>query len=123
MIAEMATALRVSDEPVSYSVALVGTTQYQPAIRMLRRGNSVRICHELGNPFDKLALVAISTGGKRIGYIARDNWLQNLFHEEGKSCNAFLSNIHDVGDGTLAVVLSVHIAPEPADEVYYKLLK
>ncbi|VXC42259.1 HIRAN domain-containing protein [Sphingomonas sp. 8AM] len=108
---------------MSYSVSLVGTTHYQPSIRMLRRGNSVRICRKIGNPHDKDAIVAVSSGGKRIGYIARDSWIQRLAYEEAKSCSAFLTDTPNVGDGLLAVVLSVRISPEPMEIVHYLNLK
>lgn len=89
----------------------------------MRIGNGVRICHEVGNPHDKWAIVAVSSGGKRIGYVPKDNWIQGLIHEEGRSCRASLAELRDVGDGVLAVILDVTIADGAAEKAYYRVLK
>ena len=94
-------------EPKPYPVGIVGEANYQPAIRRCSAGQRVQILHELGNPYDKHALVVVTEDGDTIGYIARDCWLQDAVHEEGRGCEAVIKEVSTAGAGKLGIVLDV----------------
>ena len=93
----------------TYPVGIVGEASYQSSIRRCSRGEPVEIVHEPDNPYDKRALAAVSSDGLTIGYIAKECWLQDAIHEEGKGCTARIKSIDGAQFGTLAVVLDVSL--------------
>jgi hypothetical protein len=90
-----------------YPVGIVGEASYQATIRRCSPGESVEIVHELHNPYDEFALAVVAETGSTIGYIARDCWLREAIHEEGRGCNATIKSINSGGSRTLGVVLDV----------------
>jgi len=92
--------------PRRYLVGIVGEANYQQAISACSPGQRVEIIHEQGNPYDAGALAVVSSAGRTIGYIARDSWLRDAIHEEGKGCDASIKDIRGES-GKLGVVLDV----------------
>lgn len=97
-------------EPKQYFVGIVGEASYQPAIRRCTPGQRVHIVHETENPYDKNALVVMTEGGDSLGYIARDCWLQDAIHDEGRGCEAVIKEISAASAGKLRVVLNVSLS-------------
>ena len=93
----------------SYSLGIVGESNYQSEIRRCRRGQGVEIIHEADNPYDELALAVVTTDGATIGYVPRGSWLRDAVHDEGKGCDAKIKSINTAGDGLLGVVLQVSL--------------
>jgi len=91
----------------TYPVGIVGEASYQTAIRSCAVGQRVRIVHEPDNPYDEFALAVATEDGRTLGYIARDSWLQDAVHEEGKGCEAIIKEISAARRGRLGVVLDV----------------
>jgi hypothetical protein len=94
-------------EPKQYPVGIVGEASYQPSIRRCSVGQRVQIVHEPDNPYDKKALAVVTEDGETLGYIARDCWLQDAIHEQGRGCEATIKGIRTAGAGKLGVVLDV----------------
>jgi hypothetical protein len=97
----------------SYSVGIVGESNYQAAIRRSRPFEPVLLFHELGNPFDPDAIVIRTSRGETIGYIARESWVQRVVHEDGEGCEAHIQSIAHGGGGTLGVVLELSVTAGP----------
>jgi len=91
-----------------YPVGIVGEANYQSAIRRCSVGQRVRVLHELGNPYDERALAVVTADGQTIGYIARDCWLQDAVHGEGRGCDATIKAVSSSG-GMLGIVLDVSL--------------
>ena len=91
----------------TYPVGIVGEANYQGAIRRCSVGERAHVLHEPDNPYDTEALVVVTEDGQTLGYIARDCWLQDCIHEEGKDCEARIKDIVTAGNGQLGVVLDV----------------
>lgn len=96
-----------------YPVGLRGESKYQAAIRQCRSGAPVKICHESDNPHDQLALRVESEAGDVIGYIARDCWLRDAIHEQGRGCAATIKAIESAGGKQLGVVIDVTLTDDP----------
>lgn len=99
-------------EPEGYAVNLVGEQNYQPAIAFCAVGQEVTLFREIGNPYDECAIVAISASGLPIGYVARDNFVQRVVHEQGEGCAASILNLPTGSRGFTEVVLDVRIGGE-----------
>jgi hypothetical protein len=98
------------DTPVmgkTYQVGIVGEASYQGPIGRCFEGQRVHILHEPDNPYDPEALVVVTEAGATIGYIARDCWLQDAIHEEGRGCGASIKEITSAGAGGRGVVIDV----------------
>lgn len=93
----------------TYSVGLVGESNYQEAIRTCRVGEPVVVSLQPDNPYDDRALVVTTLDDQTVGYIPRDNWLQDAVHEEGKGCDATIRSIDKSPGGALGVVLEVRL--------------
>jgi hypothetical protein len=91
-----------------YPVGLVGESNYQPAILACRTGQRVEVLHEIGNPYDKKAIVVRTEDGQRIGYIGKDCWLRGAIHDEGQCCEAIIFSLHP-GEHGAGVVLNVQL--------------
>ena len=74
-----------------YPVRLVGEQYYDGACARARTGQEVSIFHEIGNPHDENALVAKNDLGETIGYIPRESFVQGVYHEQGRSVVARIS--------------------------------
>ena len=98
--------------PKSYSVGLVGESNYQQAIKGLREGERVLLVPEPDNPHDPRAIACRDGNGATIGYIPRDHWLTAAILDEGKGARAVVKTIHggDGGRPSLGVVLTVELA-------------
>lgn len=105
----------------SYSVEVVGESNYQGVIEGLREGEHVSLVPEPDNPHDPRAISVRDGDGAVFGYIARDHWLTRAIHDEGKVADATVKSING---GTpdapsLGVVLTVTLGsasntvPEP----------
>jgi|GEM_PF-3058115 len=94
-------------EPKLYPVGIVGEASYQPVIRRCSSGQRVHIVHEPDNPYDEEALAVVTEDGHTLGYIARDCWLQDAIHEQGRGCEATIKEISAASGGKLGVVLNV----------------
>ena len=91
----------------SYPVGLVGEQRFQEAIGTCREADGVSIVHEIGNPFDEHALVAVTAAGSRIGYVPRDNWLRGATFEQGLGNKATIKSITSGAEGNMEVILNV----------------
>lgn len=91
----------------TYPVGIVGEASYQASIRCCSEGQRVHILHEPDNPYDPEALAVVTDDGETIGYIARDCWLQDAIHEEGRGCEASIKEIAAAGAKKLGVVIDV----------------
>lgn len=91
-----------------YLVGIVGEASYQPAVRRCRAGQSVSIDPEPTNSYDPLAL-RVSAAGRTIGYIARDHWLQNAVHKQGKTLRATINEVTGLDRELQGIVLSVTV--------------
>lgn len=100
-------------EPREYRVGLVGESKYQKAIRRCGEGDDVELLHEPDNPFDQLAIAAVSERGDTIGYIGRDSWLRDAIHDQGKGCAAKIRSINGGALGLLGVVIDVELCGGP----------
>jgi hypothetical protein len=93
----------------TYPVGIVGEASYQASIRRCSEGQRVHILHEPDNPHDPEALAVVTDAGETIGYIARDCWLQDALHEEGRGCEASIKEIATSGAKKLGVVIDVRL--------------
>ncbi len=98
-----------------YPVGLVGEQNYQPAVARVSPGQNAFIVHEPDNRFDPKALAVKNERGELIGYIARDSFIQRLWHDEGQEPIAFVSRVHD-HKGFRQVVIEVLIDGEEAND-------
>lgn len=96
----------------SYSVGIVGESNYQAAIRNCAPGDRVDVMHEIDNPYDDRALAVVTDGGATIGYIAKSSWLRDAIHDEEKGCGASIRSIQQADGGELGVVLDVTLNDE-----------
>ena len=81
-----------------YPIPLVGEQYYQLAVFECRVGDIVDIYHEIGNPHDEQALVVRrQIGGKTLGYISRDSFVQRVVHMEGRGVAAAVREVR-LGD-------------------------
>lgn len=103
----------------TYPLGLVGERNYQAAIALCRAGDIVEICREAGNPHDDRALRVEDLLGRTIGYIARDSWLRDRIHDEGRGCSATIKSIGAKDIGLLGVVLNVALTEEQIPERVY----
>lgn len=98
---------------MAYKVGIVGEANYQATIAACRVGDVVHVSHEIGNPYDRKALVVTTAKGQPIGYIGKDHWIRDLVHEEERACGARICSINEAAPGKLAVVLDVEKRPGP----------
>ncbi|MGX7926488.1 HIRAN domain-containing protein [Tsuneonella sp. HG094] len=105
--------------PKSYSVGIVGESNYQAAIRNLREGERVFLQPEPDNPHDPRAIAVRDGEGQTIGYIPRDSWLTGAIIDEGKGSRALVERIDggDRGRPSLGVVLAVELGEKGAPVV------
>jgi hypothetical protein len=83
-----------------YFLGIVGEASYQPVIRQCAPGQRVHIVRETENPYDNEALAVTTDGGDTLGYIARDCWLRDAVHEEGRGCEATINEIRTAVRGS-----------------------
>lgn len=100
----------------AYPVGLVGERNYQAAIARCAEGEPVGVLMELDNPYDELAIAVASVRGETIGYIARDSWLRDAVHGEGKGCRATIKSIERGESGHLGVVIEAQLCEGGLDE-------
>jgi hypothetical protein len=100
----------------TYSVGLVGESNYQDAIGLLDVGERVWLSPEPDNPHDPRAIVARDANGAPIGYVPRDSWLTGALIDEGKGSRAIVESIEggDAGRPNRGVVLSVELGEKGA---------
>ena len=103
----------------TYSVGLAGESNYQEAICVCHEGEPVRICHEIGNPYDDDALVVVSQREETIGYIPKANWLRDAIYEQGNGCEAWIKSIHGERE-PMGVVIEVRLTDSELDCRDYK---
>ncbi|CAN5370012.1 hypothetical protein BH10PSE14_BH10PSE14_04560 [soil metagenome] len=104
----------------AYPLGIVGESNYQLAISRCAVGDVCVIVHEIGNPYDSLALAVLSAHGDKIGFIAKSSWLRTAIHEEGKWCDATIRQIAPSEAGLLAVVLDVTLCDGPISTLAYE---
>ena len=98
----------------AYPVGLAGESNYQDAICVCREGEPVRICNEIGNPYDEDALVVVSSRDETIGYIRRSNWLREAIYDQERGCEATILSIE--GDREpMGVVIEVRLTDDELD--------
>lgn len=102
-------------QPGTYSVAVVGESFYQPAVRRCRAGEAVELVHEPDNPHasDGRAVAVISRRGEKIGHIANDSWMKRALFEEGKGATAAIQSVGPSSAGPWGVVLTVRLTAGP----------
>lgn len=101
----------------TYSVPLVGVSQYQHAIAAVGEGEAVQLLREPDNPHDEEAIAAVCHGDT-IGYIGRDSWLRRAIIDEGRGCRAQILSVHR-GLDAVGVSLSVQLTNEAIGERNY----
>lgn len=108
-------------EPVNrgYPVGVVGESNYQHTIRSCREGQRVQVLHEIGNPYDELALVVMTEAGEKLGYIPKSCWLRDAVHEEAKGCGATILSI-SAGPNGAGVVIDVELDSDGVEECAYR---
>lgn len=94
---------------MGYKVGLVGESNYQDTIRGCRPGQRAAVLHELGNPYDRDALVVTVGRGAKLGYIPKSSWLRDAVHVEDQGCKATIASINSGEDGALGVVIEVEL--------------
>jgi hypothetical protein len=107
------------EEASGYPVGLVGESNYQLAINACAPGQRVEILHEIGNPYDELALVVKTEKGGKLGYIGRDCWLVNAIHNELHGCEARVLSINPGPHGA-GVVIDVVLHRGDVDQCAYQ---
>ncbi|MEO0033837.1 MAG: hypothetical protein RIS94_3595, partial [Pseudomonadota bacterium] len=98
----------------TYTLPLVGESQYQDAIRCASPGDGVRLAHESGNAHDSRAIRVDDITGRPIGYVPRDSWFTSAMFDQGVDVAAEIKAIEG-GDGArpmLGVVLTVYTAQD-----------
>lgn len=103
----------------TYPTGIVGERNYQDAIARCIEGEPVQVCHEIDNPYDKLALRVENARGEIIGYIGRDSWIRDCIHDEGRGCVATIRTIAVGETGMLGVVLNVMLSDEQVHKRRY----
>ncbi len=104
-----------------YSVGLVGELHYQGAVRRARPGDGVTLALQPDNPHDRNAIVALDRHGDILGYVARENFLQRLVHEEGRGASATVMKVVEEAQGrNLGIVLEVEIDDMDLPTVGYR---
>lgn len=91
-----------------FPIALVGESNFQPAIFRSQEGFVAKIYHEVDNPYDDRALVVKNRDDETIGYIPRDSFLHRALLDERQDCDAEIKAITEKR-GTAGVVISVGI--------------
>lgn len=91
----------------SYPVNLVGEQYCGDAPGRCIVGDRVLLVHELGNPYDDEALMAINEQGERLGYVPADSWLRDAVFGEAKGCSAVIRSAANGAKGHVEVVLGV----------------
>ncbi len=102
-----------------YPLGLVGESNYQAAIADTYVGGVVRICHELGNPYDELALRAENGAGQIIGYVPRNSWLRDAIFGSGRGVAATVREITGGNGQSLGVVINVTLTDDEIPERNY----
>lgn len=108
----------MDSQPKQYPVRLVGEQHYRQACEACRPGERVDILFEDGNPYDDMALVAKNSRGQTIGYIARDNFVQGVYHEQDRRVDARITG-KTWENGQWQIELAVQVIDEPGDTVDY----
>ena len=105
----------------SYRVGLVGEQFHQDTVADLEVGSPIAIHHEVGNPHDVEALVALDKHQRIVGYVSKNSWLLGAVHDQKKSCIAKINSItrDEKGGDFDHVVLMVDLVPEPISTVAY----
>lgn len=95
----------------TYSVGIVGESNYQSAIRDLREGEKVFLEPEPDNRHDPRAIAVRDGDGETIGYIPRDHWLTGAMLDEGKAARATVEAIFggERGKPMLGVCIEVEL--------------
>jgi hypothetical protein len=96
-----------------YPVGIVGESHCQAAIGRCSEGETVSIFHEIGNPYDELALVVHTRAGEKLGYISRENFVRDVIHEQGMGITATIKSIAMTDAGLFGVVLDVGLCDDP----------
>lgn len=102
----------------TYSVPLVGVSQYQHAIAAVGEGEAVQLLREPDNPHDEEAIAAVCHGDT-IGYVGRGSWLRRAIIDEGKGCCARILSVHR-GLDAVGVSLSVQLSDNLVGERDYE---
>lgn len=76
-----------------YPVGLVGEQYCTDAIKTVKPGDQLWLRLEPDNPHDPFAIEVITRAGHRIGYIARDNFVQDVIHDQGRAVVAMAIDI------------------------------
>lgn len=97
-----------------YTVHLVGESQYQKDIALLREGQVVRLEHEPTNKYDKRAIKAVDAEGCTLGYIERDHWVTRAMLKDKVDVFAVVQTLMGgtKGKRMIGVVLTVWTAAD-----------
>lgn len=96
----------------SYTVRIVGVSNYQKAIIDGHVGDPVVLTPEPDNPYDPRAIAVFDDYGATLGYLPRDSWLHRALLDEGKIAEAHIAQIGDENGerkGMLGVALDVSL--------------
>lgn len=98
----------------SYLIGIVGESNYQPAIKQVRSGQTVELVAEPANPYDSRAISA-QAGGQTIGYLPRDCWLTKVMIDQEKPVTAVIEEVTggEAGKPALGIVLRVFTDEAP----------
>lgn len=100
-------------KPVGYPVNLVAEQFYQSTIRGCRVGEAVTLYHEVGNPHDQQAVIAVDERDQAIGYVPRDSFIQRVVHKDRKCISATILAMFVGKRGFMEVVLDAQIQDDP----------
>lgn len=80
-----------------YTVNLVGEQYFPNGTKGLRVGDTVLLLHELGNPHDANALLAMTESDIALGYIPADSFVRRVLLEDFDGIHAIVREIDRSG--------------------------
>lgn len=102
-------------KPKHYPAGLVAEQHYQDAVMRCSFGERVTLFHEIGNPHDENAIVAVNARDEVIGYVPRKSFIQQVVHDQGQGIDATILQVQKGQQGFVEVVLDVAVNTEPMD--------
>lgn len=97
----------------SYSVGIVGESNYQKAITEKLEGTRASLVHEPDNPYDDRAIRVDNHRGQTIGYLPRGSWLTSALIDQGKAVTAVVGFVgREETTGNFGVSLDVTLSEQ-----------
>lgn len=101
-----------------YSVGLTGESNYQPAIKRAKTGETVTLRLEPFNRHDNEAIAVENRFGETIGYIPADSFIKRIVHLEKKPLACHVERIGKGSAGIYGVILQIELSADNPTPIY-----